>query len=62
MKARVHNGGPCPTHEAAIVRIALRGPGWGKHEHEAGKLRWKHRGDDGDIVRWLFVSGPPDDP
>ena len=58
LKSREHRGGACPCHEAAIVRVCLRGPGWTRHEIEAGKLRWKHRDDDGDVIRYAVVSQP----
>jgi hypothetical protein len=60
---RTHNGRGCPTHEDAIVLYVMRGAD--KHirarfEIEAGKLRWKHRGDIGDITHFR-VTAPPTD-
>lgn len=59
---RSHKGGSCPTHESAIVRIHLRcQERMSENEYEAGKLNWKHTDSPGDIMSWLFVSGPEEE-
>jgi hypothetical protein len=59
---RTHKGGACPVHEGAIVRIHLRcQERMSEREYEAGKLNWKHANGPGDIVSFLFVSGPEEE-
>lgn len=61
---RDHKGGACPTHESAIVQILLRGaerPIVGRQRHEAGKLRWTHRDDCGDIIKFRVLEVPKED-
>jgi hypothetical protein len=57
MKVRIHNGGGCPTDPEAIVRPKF-GFGWGRFDYAAGKLRWPHRGDIGDIHKFIVLSVP----
>ena len=62
LTSREHRGGACPTHPDAIVRVKLRGPAaWGRFEYAARQLRWKHRNDAGDIVRYAVVSAPKEE-
>lgn len=49
-----HQGGDCPVPPDMLVHIHLRmqdvAPA--KQAYPAGKLRWRHRRDAGDIIAW----------
>lgn len=61
---RDHNGGACPTHEQAKVRLRYRGvegPFTSTHEYRAGIMRWRHRGEPGDIIAYQVTEAPKEE-
>lgn len=55
MSWREHLGGPCPIGAEQFARLKLR-CGWiTKEAVQAGKYRWSHKGEPGDIVAWREI-------
>jgi hypothetical protein len=55
---RTWNGGACPVHPEAQVRLRFRDLPYTGREYPARLFRWTHRMEPGDIVEFQ-VTVPP---
>jgi hypothetical protein len=53
---RTHDGGACPVHEKAEVRVRWRNGTLATKDCPAGNLRWSNKGDDYDIAEFQVTS------
>lgn len=53
---RQWEGGPCPTHPDATVRVRWKNGELSKDEHRAGNLRWSRTGFDFDVAAYQVTS------
>lgn len=60
---REWRGGSCATHPQAKVRLRYRGVDAffeSKWEYPAGRMRWTHKDEPGDIIAYQVVDIPPE--
>lgn len=59
-----HRGGACPTDERSKVRVQYRGverPFLSRAEYAAGRLRWSHKDEPGDIIAYQVTEAPKEE-
>lgn len=56
MTWRDHNGGACPVHEKALVRVRWANGSAAERDYQAGGLRWSKRADPYDIAAYMVTS------
>jgi hypothetical protein len=51
------HGGACPVAPSSLVHVKFRGQIDGFEEyHDADRLRWDHRGSNGDILAYCLAK------
>lgn len=64
MNWREHSGGACPTDEKARVVLRYRGvegPFESRFDYAAGRVRWSHKGEVGDVIAYAVIGIPGDE-
>lgn len=53
---RDHNGGSCPVHEKALVRVRWANGNRAERDYAAGNMRWSRTGHPYDIAAYQVTS------